>query len=367
MTHMSVRRLRLALWLCAVVGATAGAVQTMDVLPSFGWHGWLDDTLGIKNSYAQPGWQAVWVVNYLVPVLGLLLARNSDSTKHKIEAAFLGATATGFLLLAAQRRSIITALVIVVLGSRLKPRTKAKVALVGAVVSVTFFVAYNAIKSPYYEGDWRYYVRDGAVSLPHELRWLSSPLFYATSGFAAFDAYVRRPRQDPGETFIAAIDLLNKVGPTITKPTNILEHTYIPFPTNVYTYLRPFYGDFGAAGVILAPLFLGWLATWVYTRGKRERGVGWTLSTGVLGWCVCITFFSNHFVYMATLLMLATAVLVGLFVAWPRAVAVALHASGGMPARTVERGAGLMIPGRRRQEDQRRTVREERPERQITG
>jgi oligosaccharide repeat unit polymerase len=47
------------------------------------------------------------------------------------------------------------------------------------------------------------------------------------------------------------------------------EFVYIPYPANVYTYLRNFYEDFGLLGVALVPYALGWLTAAIKDRASR--------------------------------------------------------------------------------------------------
>jgi hypothetical protein len=47
------------------------------------------------------------------------------------------------------------------------------------------------------------------------------------------------------------------------------EKTYLPYLANVYTYLRTFYEDFGLLGVALAPYALGWLTAAVQFQARR--------------------------------------------------------------------------------------------------
>ncbi len=45
---------------------------------------------------------------------------------------------------------------------------------------------------------------------------------------------------------------------------------YIPYPANVYTYLRSFYEDFGLLGVAVAPYLLGWATAVVRLQARRH-------------------------------------------------------------------------------------------------
>lgn len=48
------------------------------------------------------------------------------------------------------------------------------------------------------------------------------------------------------------------------------EKVFIPYMTNVYTYLRNFYQDFGILGVAIVPYILGWATAAIRARARRH-------------------------------------------------------------------------------------------------
>jgi oligosaccharide repeat unit polymerase len=82
----------------------------------------------------------------------------------------------------------------------------------------------------------------------------------------------------------------------------------------VYTYLRPFYADFGLPGVVVFPFLIGLTTTWIYTVAVRTRRLTPMLLYSTVAWCVLIAFFSNHFIYTATMLMATFSILAGGYV-----------------------------------------------------
>jgi oligosaccharide repeat unit polymerase len=69
--------------------------------------------------------------------------------------------------------------------------------------------------------------------------------------------------------------LAHALGAKIDVPSPILEYTYTPLPTNVYTMYYFFYSDFGLAGTAIVMFALGILCTcvYLYAMNGEPRGV----------------------------------------------------------------------------------------------
>lgn len=65
-----------------------------------------------------------------------------------------------------------------------------------------------------------------------------------------------------------------KLGLSLHPPVNtILDYAYVPFPTNVYTVIQPFYFDFGLYGVFYGALFYGTFYSLIYFKLKQEGSI----------------------------------------------------------------------------------------------
>ncbi|EPD7357572.1 O18ab/O18ac family O-antigen polymerase [Escherichia coli] len=71
-------------------------------------------------------------------------------------------------------------------------------------------------------------------------------------------------------TFRFIYAITNKIGLIKELPVNtILDYSYVPVPTNVYTALQPFYQDFGYTGIIFGAVLYGLIYVSLYTAGVR--------------------------------------------------------------------------------------------------
>lgn len=65
-----------------------------------------------------------------------------------------------------------------------------------------------------------------------------------------------------------------KLGLSLQPPVNtVLDYAYVPFPTNVYTVIQPFYFDFGLYGVFYGALFYGTFYSLIYFKLKQEGSI----------------------------------------------------------------------------------------------
>ena len=64
------------------------------------------------------------------------------------------------------------------------------------------------------------------------------------------------------------------MGLSLQPPVNtVLDYAYVPFPTNVYTVIQPFYFDFGLYGVFYGALFYGTFYSLIYFKLKQEGSI----------------------------------------------------------------------------------------------
>jgi hypothetical protein len=298
------------LWFC---GTFAALVNVSLVAEDYGLSTYIYEPLTVKAHFAQPGWGALYICNFVVLAMVWLCWHRMP--KRRVLLASMAAVTILCLISAAQRRSLVTSLVVALVAQQFVSRSSIRRPLTVVALILAFFSAYSWFKSPYYDGDWRYYVKSGAISLPQRLAPLSNPLFYLTSPYPVFDAFINAHYEvERGETFIALINLASKVDPFVKQPTNLLEEVDVPMPTNVYTYLRPFYVDFGWPGILIGPFVIGYVTTRLYRRARSTQCVTPILLYASCAWCLCMSFFSNHFVYTATFLMWGFGLMAGVYV-----------------------------------------------------
>jgi len=98
------------------------------------------------------------------------------------------------------------------------------------------------------------------------------PYYYFTASIPAFQNLTLEPdKRLLGQyTFMP---ILKAVAPVLglERPTEVAPFTATPFPSNTYTYLLPYYMDFGVAGVLVCPFLLGFISSYLYLRMKYVR------------------------------------------------------------------------------------------------
>jgi oligosaccharide repeat unit polymerase len=70
-------------------------------------------------------------------------------------------------------------------------------------------------------------------------------------------------------TFRVLYVWLNKFGFNFQLAPILSEYTMTPLPTNVYSYIKPYYMDFGLTGIFVIPLFLGIVHQYFYFKARR--------------------------------------------------------------------------------------------------
>ena len=68
---------------------------------------------------------------------------------------------------------------------------------------------------------------------------------------------------------------------------------FVPYPTNVYTFLDAFALDFGIIGIILGPFAMGIGMAWVYNRLRMRVTYSLVLLYGLCVYTCCIAILGN--------------------------------------------------------------------------
>jgi hypothetical protein len=111
---------------------------------------------------------------------------------------------------------------------------------------------------------------------------LKPAYMYSTSGFAYFDNLVGSEQQGEGvltRTFYPLAMVAAKLGLSEAPPSQVLPFMSVPMPTNVGTFMEPFYRDVGVFGVLLGALaisFGGNALAIGFLRSRSEWGaIAW--------------------------------------------------------------------------------------------
>lgn len=97
---------------------------------------------------------------------------------------------------------------------------------------------------------------------------------YLFSGMAAFETLKPAPEDfDFGANVFRIFYAIGKSIGLDTEPVNnILEYVSIPEKTNVYTFLYPFYRDFGYIGILIFGFLYGLLFQFMYSNAHLKKG-----------------------------------------------------------------------------------------------
>jgi len=300
-------------------GLVATVVQTRAIIAQYGLIGFLANPLEVRDEFSLSGWGALFLLNALVPPL-LVLRHRARGGRLDTLAVLLGLAAAVSLVAANQKQALIKAVIIgAVVATLWERRVRVRGVVLAGLLMLLFFVGYARVTSPYYHGDHRFYVRDGHVHLPTVLAPLGNPYHYIAQGFANLQVLADDQEwfTDGKQTLRPLRYLWVRVQGSHEIETHHGRYYYAPLFGNVHTYLRPLVGDGGIPLALLGSALLGMFAAWLYLEivcgGRLWLAPCW----GVAGWCLFISFFSNHWSYFGTLLLAAAALVLGVFVAGP--------------------------------------------------
>jgi hypothetical protein len=84
------------------------------------------------------------------------------------------------------------------------------------------------------------------------------------------------------------------VDPTVRLPLYVVEPFSIPIEFNTFTWLHPFYSDFGFAGVLLGPWAVGLIAGLVYFQMRGSFSFNSLYVNGLICYGLTLTFIGNQ-------------------------------------------------------------------------
>ena len=88
---------------------------------------------------------------------------------------------------------------------------------------------------------------------------------------------------------------LNKLGFDFPVAPVLSEWIVTPLPTNVYSYIMPYYRDFGYTGVFIMPLILGFIHNFIYFRANRGNFVFLVLNSLMIYAIITQVWEENYF------------------------------------------------------------------------
>jgi hypothetical protein len=135
------------------------------------------------------------------------------------------------------------------------------------------------------------------VSRPLQASPWTSSAVYASAGLPAFSKLVESgPKPSLGTATFSAI---LRVVPIAKAQQEVSPFTSIPFPFNAYTWLEPYYRDFGVAGAVLLPFAVGLIISELANR-PRLGGAGTValaLLMGLTLWAPFVNKYVSTFTY----------------------------------------------------------------------
>jgi oligosaccharide repeat unit polymerase len=97
-------------------------------------------------------------------------------------------------------------------------------------------------------------------------------------------------------TLDAVTFVLEKLGLYADRPSLIRPYVFVPYPTNVFTFLDAFTLDLGVAGALLGSFLTGLLTAWVYWRMRNKLTVETVIAYSYLVYCCAMTPLNNEFI-----------------------------------------------------------------------
>lgn len=172
-------------------------------------------------------------------------------------------------------------IVLIILNAGLSILTVSRTAFFFILISLFIIYAFkNTVKIKHF-----FYVFAGIIILFVGMTFLkdsfddgvnisSSFFVYLFSGMTAFETLTPAPADyDFGANVFRIIYAIGKSLGFGTEPvSNILDYVSVPEKTNVYTFLYPFYRDFGYLGILIFGFLYGLLFQFIYKNARSSKG-----------------------------------------------------------------------------------------------
>jgi oligosaccharide repeat unit polymerase len=271
----------------------------------------------IHDEFGATSGTAFYMLNVLAFPMNVASISISENKLVKIRHYVLAGLNVLMLLASFQKVGLARSLAItIIMLAAIGKINKWKVALF-VLGFLAFFVAHTVFRSPYYGLDYKYYQESGTIRIPEKLAWMSGPYLNLTSGISALDYHLESSKlsePDYGKnSFYFIMNVLNKIDEDYKLPQHHKRFVYVPVRTNVYTIMRSVYDDFSWFGVIGMLALYGFACKIVFINVMSGR-MEWVMVYGILCFASIMSFFSNHFAYIATWVIALWGLLIGFYV-----------------------------------------------------
>lgn len=257
--HPELLRIRVVHYIGENLFQTSGTVMLLSVTNGLFWIGFA--LLGILL-HVDPTWRKYFYLGVFLSVsltIGLLHLSRYEVTVNVLYLVL------AYLFIDSTDRSGIPehATPAVARGARSELRTSSRRLLLPLAALVLLFTAVNGLlhKSSAYDPASRL-----QGLLFHFYWYIAAPL----AAFNEFIANFQADYQWGQSTFLALYKWLCRfhLAPEI-EANYYGEKVFVPYMSNVYTYLRNLYEDFGILGVAVVPYILGWATAAIRARARR--------------------------------------------------------------------------------------------------
>jgi oligosaccharide repeat unit polymerase len=143
--------------------------------------------------------------------------------------------------------------------------------------------------------------------------FLVVPYYYFTASIPAFQNLIAEPSEWTLGTY-TFLPIVKVAGPILglEPPSEVSDFTRTPYLANTYTYLLPYYHDFGLPGVLLCPAVLGFAVGFLFSRMKFSgMSLGLLFTNSLLATVIVFSVAVNRLISPPTWCFLAMAPLVG--------------------------------------------------------
>lgn len=252
------------------------------------------------------------ILNLANFVLGILYVRLFPSPKRWVYLMLLWALLTTLVSTDRTRffYTVIWCFFAVVYAQRqirITPRLiMSGILTLGALLAFFLLVA-KVYKKQAYDDNMEY------INIPQDYAALIDPYIYLTGSYPVLQAVLADPadRTHGKYTFEPLVKLIEVIYPDLSRAEIVGKFYRVPVELNVATYVQPFFQDWGWTGVLLCPFVLGLITMWAYFHMRQRKTIFAIYFTALLGFCVTISVFVNHFTQTATCFFIVVGYLVG--------------------------------------------------------
>ncbi len=311
---LSQRKLRKAVYWSFAIGLFGFLLLFLRIVAKYGFSAFIESPETIHSDFTLQFVGYFYLFNGITPVLAYLYIEKFQDRKALMW--MLIGVSLFTLLFSASRTNTLRALVMIYLSLVYLSAIKANlrnIAVIGAL-AVTFFVGYHFYKNPYLAER----LAKTRNFEPAELVVLAPTYGYIAAPFSVFEKRAESLREYEWgiNTFNTVARFIKIVWPDMPVRSLGQETEYLcnPVCSNVFTYLDVYYRDFGVWGVYGLTFLQGILVAIFFANMKWRNRPELFMVNAVFGWCLFVSFFSNHFAKNSTIFFLLVAWLIGRYI-----------------------------------------------------